>query len=188
MTGGIGLCGGHRTGKTTLANRIAEAVGVPFLKTDTSRVFADHGIHPSDPMDAATRLAIQWEVVKAAETIWQESSGPFITDRTPVDMMAYTLADIRGDTRMPYENLADYLAHCFEATNRFFNRLIIVQPGIPLIYEEGKAALNQAYIEHLNAVILGLCRDERLTVLSSVIPRDKTDLAGRIAAGVKSLN
>lgn len=160
---GIGLCGSHRTGKTTTAKKLAIDNDIPFVETTTSAVFAEHGLKPSSPMDFSTRLWIQDKVLAAAEEIWDQHRH-FITDRTPLDMLAYTLADIQGLTQVEFATLEDYVKHCFEATNHYFGSLCVVQPGIPLVAAPGKAALNEAYIEHLNTLVLGLCLDERQQV------------------------
>ncbi len=180
MNRGIGLCGSHRTGKTTLAREIAARSGLEFLQTTTSQVFARYGLDPSLQMDFSTRIWIQHKVVEAAESVWQQATGMFVSDRTPIDMMAYTLADIQGTTRVDFSELENYLDHCFSVTNRFFSRLVIIQPAIPLIHEEGKAALNRAYMEHLNVLIKGLCNDERLGCPFSLLPRDILRLDDRI--------
>ncbi|MCB2183857.1 MAG: ATP-binding protein [Desulfobulbaceae bacterium] len=176
----IGLCGSHRTGKTTLARVIAERTGMEFLQTTTSDVFAGNGLNPSEPMDFTTRIWIQQKVVDAAEEVWQGAVGSFITDRTPIDMMAYTLADIQGKTEVDFAALEEYLDRCFAATNKFFSDLVIVQPAIPLIHEEGKAALNKAYMEHLNILVKGLCFDERLDLSVRIMERKVVDLDERV--------
>lgn len=179
--GGIGLCGGHRVGKTTLAEAFAAASGLPCVRTTTSAVFARHGLDPAEPMPFATRLVIQHEILAAAEKAWREAKGRFITDRTPVDMMAYTLADIRGDTEVRFRDLEAYLDRCFLVTNEVFSTLVVVQPGIPLVHEGGKAALNEAYIEHVNALVLGLCHDQRLRCRTLLLDRGATALETRLA-------
>jgi predicted ATPase len=179
----VGLCGSHRTGKTTLARAIADRTGVPFLQTATGEVFARNGLQPSAAMDFATRLWIQHKVVEAAEAVWGQSAGVFVSDRTPIDMMAYTLADIQGGTQVDCAALTAYLDHCFAVANRYFSGLVVIQPSIPLVHEEGKAALNKAYMEHLNALIKGLCCDERLACRVTFIERAVVDLderAGRV--------
>ncbi|MCV6637582.1 AAA family ATPase [Candidatus Albibeggiatoa sp. nov. NOAA] len=176
----IGICGGHRTGKTTLARDTAQQLDLNFVQTSTSAVFQQHGLDPATPMDFTTRLWIQDKIILAAQEIWQQQQTAFITDRTPIDFMAYTLGDIQGKTEVEFENLENYLNQCFELTNSTFQHLFILQPAIPLVYETGKAALNKAYIEHLNTVVLGLCHDERLHIPVSVIPRQVMDLQQRI--------
>ncbi|MFN9397317.1 MAG: hypothetical protein ACK6BN_16085 [Pseudanabaena sp.] len=76
--------------------------------------------------------------------------------------------------------LNQYIDRCFSSTNQFFQNLVIIQPGIPLIYEEGKAALNAAYIEHINILVIGLCSDRRLTANVFCNAREAIDLEIRV--------
>ncbi|MCK5719172.1 MAG: AAA family ATPase [Thiomargarita sp.] len=179
MTACIGISGSHRTGKTTLAKVLAEKQNIPFIQTQTSKIFQQYGLNPSQTLDFDKRLWIQNKVLEQSIPLWQNS---FITDRTPIDFMAYTLADIQGKTEVNFIALQAYLDRCFDTNNQIFSQLIILQPAIPLIYEEGKAALNQAYIEHLNTIILGLCNDERLKCPSTVIKRHIISIEERILA------
>ena len=176
----LGLCGAHRTGKTTLAIAIASHLNIPFVRTTTSQVFADLGLDPAEPMDFKTRLFVQNHVLDAAEQVWQNSAVPFVSDRTPIDMIAYTLGDIQGKTEVDFDLLSQYIDRCFASTNQFFQNLAIIQPGIPLVYEDGKAALNAAYIEHINILVIGLCSDSPLKANVFCNARDAIDLETRI--------
>jgi hypothetical protein len=180
LEGNLGLCGAHRTGKTTLAIAISSHLNIPFVRTTTSQVFAQLGLDPAEPMDFQTRLFVQNHVLDAAEQVWQESASPFISDRTPIDMIAYTLGDIQGKTEVDFDLLSQYIDRCFASTNQFFQNLAIIQPGIPLVYEEGKAALNAAYIEHINILVIGLCSDRRLKTNVFCNARNAIDLEARI--------
>jgi hypothetical protein len=180
IEGNLGLCGAHRTGKTTLAIAISTNLNLPFVRTTTSQVFAQLGLDPAEPMDFQTRLFVQNHVLNAAEQVWQESASPFISDRTPIDMIAYTLGDIQGKTDVDFNLLSQYIDRCFASTNQFFQNLAIIQPGIPLVYEEGKAALNAAYIEHINVLVIGLCSDSRLKTNVFCNARDVINLKTRI--------
>jgi hypothetical protein len=179
MQQGIGLCGSHRTGKTTLARNIAKQCDLEFVVTTTSEVFAANGLKPSSPMDFKTRLWIQDKIITAAEEVWAGCDRTFITDRTPLDMLAYTLGDIQGVVMVDFVPLQEYIERCIQSTNRFFGCLCVVQPGIKLVPAPGKAALNLAYIEHLNTLVLGLCADERITVPFHLLPRQVVDLQKR---------
>jgi hypothetical protein len=180
INGNLGLCGAHRTGKTTLAIAIADRLNIPFVRTTTSQVFAQIGLDPAETMDFKTRLFVQNHVLDAAEQVWQSSPQPFISDRTPIDMIAYTLGDIQGKTKVDFDLLNQYIERCFASTNQFFQNLAIIQPGIPLVYEQGKAALNAAYIEHINVLVIGLCGDRRLVAEVFCNHRDAIDLETRI--------
>jgi hypothetical protein len=184
----IGLCGSHRTGKTTLAGTISERTGIPFVRTATSEVFKANALDPSSPLDFKTRLWIQQRILDAAESVWDAGQGQFITDRTPLDMAAYTLADIQGRTEVNFVELEEYLSRCFAATNKFFDLLVLIQPGIPLVHEQGKAALNEGYLEHLNYLILGLCGDERVKSRLLCLPRAMMAVSDRATMILNALD
>ena len=179
MQSGIGLCGAHRVGKTTLAQAVSQASRLPFLQTHTSQVFKQHGLDPAEPMTFATRLSIQREILSAAVTVWSQAEGRFISDRTPLDMAAYTLADIQGTTPVDGTAVTAYLNDCLHASNQFFSTLIVVPPGIPLINEPGKATLHSGYIEHLYTLVVGLCHDPRLFAKVCQLGRDVLSLSAR---------
>ncbi len=176
----VGMCGAHRTGKTTLAMELARLTGKRFVRTRVTEIFAQHGLHAAQQMDFETRLGIQYRILEACESDWLSADGDFITDRTPVDFLAYTLGDVQGETEVNYEHLEQYIERCFELSNRLFHTLVILQPGIPLAEAEGKAALNKAYIEHINSLIIGLCHDQRVHNRIITVRREVTDLDERI--------
>lgn len=179
MIRGIGLCGAHRVGKTTLAQAISDLRPIPFIRTSTSQVFQARGLDPAQPMPFHTRLSIQRDILSAAESVWTQASAPFVSDRTPLDMAAYTLADVQGTTQLDPASLIQYLEDCIGATNRYFDTLIVVPPGIPLVQEPGKAALNLSYIEHVHTLVVGLCHDPRVAAAVHLLPRALTSLDDR---------
>lgn len=176
----IGLCGAHRTGKTTLAMELARLTGKQFVRTRVTEVFKQHGLHAAEVMDFATRLDIQHRILEACESDWHAAAGDFTTDRTPMDFLAYTLGDVQGHTAINHADLNRYIERCFDLTNRFFDTLVILQPGIPLTEAEGKAALNKSYIEHINSLVIGLCHDQRVGCRVVTLSRDVTALDERI--------
>ena len=187
LDGNLGLCGAHRTGKTTLAIALASDLNISFVRTTTSQVFTELGLDPAEPMDFKTRLFIQNHVLDAAEQVWQDSVSPFVSDRTPIDMIAYTLGDIQGKTEVDFDLLNQYIDRCYVSTNQFFENLAIVQPGIPLVYEQGKAALNASYIEHINVLAIGLCQDSRIKANVYCNPREAIALDVRIRNILKNI-
>ena len=81
------------------------------------------------------------------------------------------------------DDIAAYSDRCFKATKQYFNDFIIVPPAIPLVFEEGKAPLSKAYIEHLHYLILGLATEVSNNIC--FIPRYCIDLGDRVST-VKS--
>lgn len=179
----LGLCGAHRTGKTTLARQFAEAKKWRFEATSVSAMFKELGYDPAQKFDFKTRLKIQEEILDRLTKFYQEISGMnVITDRTPIDLLGYTYAEAIGDVVSEEDQAAldRYADRCFELTNRYFSAVVIVQPGIPIVAEQGKASANKAYIEHLNAVMMGLLQDPRMKSSIAYIPRAKLTVEDRI--------
>lgn len=182
----LGVVGSHRTGKTTLAKMYAEKWNIPFVETKVSAIFKELGVDPSKLNDINERIGIQFEILRRTNELYKSANvlGGFISDRTPLDMLAYTLADIGNGLLSPETEalVAKYTQECIASTNKYFSTILLVQPGIPLVSEEGKAAMSQAYIEHLNTIILGLIVDERVTTAHYYIPRRVVDPQERMQA------
>lgn len=181
----LGLCGAHRTGKTTLAKAYALKAGATFLETSVSAINRELGFDLTKEHSFAERLDHQEKILARIDTIYGAHVGEdIITDRTPLDMIAYTLAEAHGDrvAEEDQERLARYVQNCIDVTNRRFGVLMLVQPGIPIVAEEGKASANRAYIEHLNSIILGLTVDERVKPIHFYIPRRLKKINERVEA------
>lgn len=184
----IGLVGSHRTGKTTLALEYAKVVGCEFVQTDVSGVFARNGADPKVDYDFSRRLSLQFKIIEHLAEVYQGASHSAITDRTPLDLLAYTVADIRRENMTP-QNIMDFMKYeeaCFRLTNAKIHSILLVQPGIPLVEREGSAPANIAYMNHLNLIMKGLLLDARLNVNTLQIRTDVLDLKARVTA-VKKL-
>lgn len=183
MNRGIGIFGAHRTGKTTLALALSDFTGRPFIKTGATNVFKSFGLNPSDKLDFSTRLQVQEAILEEFTTQWCSATEPFVTDRTPIDLLMYTFADIVGDTDVvDFDRLIEYKMRCFDVVSECFEGMMLLQPAIDLVAEEGKAALNKGYLEHLNTLGLGLVTDDLMTSNCDVfvMDRSKVDLGERV--------
>lgn len=179
----VGLAGAHRTGKTTLARAYAEKHKVPFVQTSASGTFARLGMDPRKDYPFGVRLMIQAEILADCEQVWRKNGDSYITDRTPLDLMAYTVADVTRENVGEAESkvLVDYLGTCFKVLNRCFPCVVIVQPGISLVERRDAAPCNVAYIEHINSLVLGFMVDERYEGEHFYIPRKRLALEERVS-------
>lgn len=191
----IGLCGAQRVGKSTLAKAFAEQTGVTFVATDASGVFSRLGVDPRVDYPLALRLKIQEAILAdfdAQYAVAEGEYGTFITDRTPIDLAAYTLADITRGTTAGRPDLTsstlDYVSRCMESASRFFGVIVLVQPGIALVDQPGKAPACMAHMEHINALAKGLLLDHRLHCRTYNIGREYTLLDSRVRALAKAVN
>lgn len=178
----LGLSGAHRTGKSTLAKAFSEKSGIPFVPTTATEVFKRLGVDPKADLPFGERLKIQWEILNEFSTLWSEHTD-FITDRTPIDMLAYTLADVRRGnlSSSDDEQLKAYSKECFALTNRFFSTIVVVQPGIEAKDAEGKAPASYGYTDHINRLIIGLVVSEDIACHHFFIPRKTLDLSKRVS-------
>lgn len=179
----FGLCGAQRTGKSTLAGAFAEEAGVPALYTSASGVFAEMGLDPKADYPLAQRLDVQRRILDSFEKQYRAvEGGIFIADRTPIDMMAYTIADIqRANVPSELEGVIEsYLKDCIEVSNATFSILMVVQPGIPVVEAEGKAPGSFAYTEHINHLVMGIVVSEAIESAHYYVPRDMLELEQRV--------
>lgn len=152
------------------------------------------GKDPKIEYPIGERIAIQEAILHAFERQYAEASKRhevWISDRTPIDLASYMLADVQRSTLVGAPGVADmvtgYVNRCLEATNRCFSTVVLVQPGIPLVEEEGKAPCCPAFIEHINALQAGLLLDQRLMTGHYMIPRRYTNLKDRIDSVAKAV-
>ena len=177
----LGLCGAHRTGKTTLAKALSFALDMPFISINTSEIFAANHIDPASAMDFRTRLGIQRKILNHACLEWQIATSAFICDRTPIDMMAYTLAEVSGKTLDPFmeSELSYYLDDCKKAVEKYFGCVVLIPPAIPIVDAIGKASPSKGYIDHIHLLCLGLLHNSH--VIGYSIDEDVVNVEARVA-------
>lgn len=181
-----GLCGAQQVGKSTLAGAFSEDVGVPALYTTASAVFSQLGLDPKVDYPLGQRIDIQRHILESFEKQYRSvEGGVFITDRTPIDMMAYMLADVQR-TNVPSHletAIESYLKDCIEVSNATFSILTVVQPGIKVKDGAvGKAPATFSYTEHINHIVMGITVSEAVQSAHYYIPRYLTDLEARVGA------
>jgi len=183
LTGlGMGLTGAHRTGKTTVADAVTRHNELPFVVSSASQIAQEMGIDLTKPIPFPLRLAYQERILEVYTALYEAQNDCFITDRTPLDLAAYLIADVPNDLTDPalIARTRLYIEKCFAITNKHFALVMQVQPGIPYVAAPGKPLPNQAYQEAINTIILGLMYDDRLEAEIDVIDRGMTQLTDRI--------
>ena len=181
----IGIAGAHRTGKTSLAEKLCERL--PFMtfgKTSVSnaRVWTNYGINPDGYFTFVERLQIQEELFNHMRGIVENTTAPAIFDRTYLDLLGYLYANIDETCSSMYDNqVMDYTIRNMQAMSRDFNKLIIVPPALEPISADnksGKVFMSRAYIEAINNHIVSYAARSGMDYI--IIPFEMTDLAERV--------
>lgn len=166
----VGVIGASGTGKTTLCERS----GFTFIRTDVSGVYKEMGLDPKVEMSLTQRLMVQTAILSRHRKIWDEwfnkfpgKEVHFVTDRTPVCFMTYTLAEISGYYKITEEEqllLRKYLDACRQTLDDYFDGhfLLIGDPHKPAGLDDGKvrATQNLAYHHHYQYLTLGIAEAE----------------------------
>ena len=180
----VGLLGAHRTGKTTLAKATAEASGIRFMQVQLSEAQRILGFD-SSKQDYAfkERRQIQEGLLNyMAELLAASANGNVIYDRTPLDLIGYTVS-LANSNVLDHDDelwLQKFIADCHALTNHYFHKVFLVQPGIPLEYSPKSAAPQPGYVNHLNYIYLGVVYELNMRTTAYVIPVWITDLDQRI--------
>lgn len=179
----IGLTGTHRTGKTTLAKAWAEKNDVEYLPLNVADVIQEEtGVDCANLTSMDLRLKAQRKLVEACDRTFLRRKTLFISDRTPLDVAAYTLGAVAMDmTPAQAQEVMQIVTDCIDITNSSFQSLVLVQPGIPYVSEPGKPPMNVAYQDLIHTLIVGLLKDGRLNVEQWRMPRRNVDIETRLS-------
>lgn len=93
----LAFCGASGTGKSTLAQHVAESFNVPLNPIGSRSVSKAMGYASPYDVDAAGQRAEFQRRLLANKVLWERTHDAFVTDRTPFDNLAYTIIhDVRA--------------------------------------------------------------------------------------------
>lgn len=181
----IGLCGAHRTGKSTLARLFSEVNGVPMVASSVSAIALRYDFDMDNHRRDEPSFREMQDVI--LDTLEKSFRGKptFISDRAPLDAAAYLIADMQASTGSPafQEGVLQYIDRAIRLTDELFDVVILVPPGIAFEAADGKPGANLAYQEHHHLIVRGLMGD--LTVSNGELARDNLKLDDRLDAVIE---
>ena len=144
----IAMAGPSGTGKTTLAEWIANEFKLPFITSSTKPLWEKHNIQSHKELITRTMLNPQWgldfqyEVLEFRQNIINNYES-FVTDRSPIDNLVYFL--MQNTPYLGEEATEAYISLCAEALSKM-DGLIQIPFGdhIPL-ENDGKRINNRFY-------------------------------------------
>ena len=180
----ISIIGGHRTGKTTLARALGQKLGIDYVPGGCAPVFDAMCLSPTDNLTFTQRLAVQHEILGIYHSKVSERSS-FITDRSPLDFIAYLLADLDTERAMALTEedesvILGYIEQCLHSVSSTLDVVVLVMPGIPVVESNSSAACKQPFIEKISALIYSYALNGDHSAKVILIPRELTDLEQRV--------
>lgn len=189
----FGFCGAHRTGKSTLAECMA-TMGFRYVPVNISKMQKDIGYNSAyQDYSWRDRVTIQAHLLNSFQTLLMETKNTVrpavvraeplvVMDRTPIDLIGYAMWSFPKDaTEADHKWMQEYIYACMHLTNTFFDKVILVQPGIHLIPSETSAPADGDMVEQFNQCYLAQFLSPQLTTTSVIIPREITELKERLA-------
>lgn len=190
----IAISGAHRTGKTTLAKALAARLECMYEPSNISGspVWKLLGMDPTAVLTFSERAVLQNKLLEYLESRYASFTGllgNWITDRSPVDILAYLMANVDGTcSDLFYDIFAKMQTKVKQINDNYIDITILVQPGISFDgtcpedkLKVGKVYLSEIYKETLNSLIFA-----QTTFISSsqtsfvVIPRNVITIDNRV--------
>ena len=155
------LSGSHRCGKSTLAKGLAESCGLTYVPIKTTEVALKHGYNPVAPMTLETRIGLQVILLDEYMSTIAGCPRPAIVDRSPLDHLAYLLAEIHMQSHNEVPHLMiEKLMKLIEATtstlSHHIDMVIYLHPLPTYEVDPTKPAPNRLYQYHYASVLRGM--------------------------------
>lgn len=171
----LGLFGTHGSGKTSLCEAyVAKHPDTTFIKTGVSDVYKSFKTDPKIRMSLEQRMEIQEKVLEVLCDQWEKGllshtgTGNVISDRTPFDLIGYTLAEVSGYDEISDElssRILGYVMQCRLAAQAF-DGFVHVPIGLPMVADptgKVRAASSLAYRAHLDMLMTKSAEDGGVT-------------------------
>jgi predicted ATPase len=177
----VALAGAHRVGKSTLAQAFAEKSGYVFLPSRAGQAHEELGLTVGLGLTAEQRMTVQERILDYhVQDIRAHVGQRWISDRSTLDFAAYTLLDAAHSAEYDHDRVAAYVDRCLKVGSSYYSTLVLIQPGITYVAEEGKPPSNVSQQEAFNFVLWGLVKDLRFDCFCGFLSRGVLDLAERV--------
>jgi len=167
-----GLTGASCSGKTTLAKELSKKLGIPFIPTSITEMAAEAGLpSPVADLNFIDRMNFQVGLLKAFERFLGKIDKPCIIDRTPVDLLAYTYAEVgmhstknalanRTNVFEDYDRqLIAYRALCLKLIYTYKPFIIFLRRLPDYEFNDYRPPIGFAYQIHCETLIKGFLSD-----------------------------
>jgi nicotinamide riboside kinase len=152
----IAIAGASGTGKTTLANAIAERYSLPINPVGARSVAKSMGFdNPYDVDKAGKRVEFQRRLFEQKRD-WEFANDRFVTDRTYLDNLTYCALHMAE--HLPDDAVEEFI----EATSRYDLILVLFRKDFQQL-DDGIRKTNQTYHSIYERILGSLLSDVRRT-------------------------
>jgi predicted ATPase len=153
----FGLAGAHRSGKSTLARRLADKLNMHYAPFQTTELMRAAGYDGVANLSVEDRMTAQERLLDAALAFYDALPRPVITDRTPLDMLGYLLAEIGMHGTPPdiADRAASYHERALQETRLRFDAIMVLRPLPHYEADPTKPPPNRAYQWHHQFIVEG---------------------------------
>ncbi|NIH77335.1 hypothetical protein FHV99_004587 [Ochrobactrum sp. P20RRXII] len=159
----IGISGAHGCGKTTLAKQYATQSGLEYIPASTNEIAKRAGYaHGSVDLDINERIKLQWSILEGFKGFIRDCPANTVTDRTPLDVAAYTMAEIgMHSTKLVdpavLKTVPALVREAQELTKKRFQHVTLLRPLPTYDAIDGKRPpANEAFQMHYQFLLEGL--------------------------------
>lgn len=180
------LIGAHRSGKTTTAKAVAERIGIHYHDAGVTRIMQEIGFNPVADLSIEDRLKAQKHLLMRYVEEIKAIKGAFITDRSPLDFIGYTLGEVTmHNTDLEVGNaIIDYIDACVRVANTHFDSMMVLRPLPFFTVDPTKPPPNLAYQEQHQLIVEGATQrfDGPRYFLETTDLQERVDLVMEIIA------
>ncbi|WPH68413.1 AAA family ATPase [Stenotrophomonas phage BUCTxx99] len=196
---GYGIAGAHRSGKTTLARAAALTRGIEYLDANVSKVITDLGYTPKQELPFEERLKVQNAILESLRFKYaMMGDKDFITDRTPLDVLGYTFAEVTRTTLTPelLRAFTEHVALAVRITVDHLAGVLLIRPVLGAPNSETSAQACPVYMQHVYVCIREMCESLGQEMFGrtlvghsdSMAPEDRERDMGQLIDVVNDLN
>jgi hypothetical protein len=172
--------GASGTGKTTLARLVADELDISFQPSSISASARKHGFNSVGLMTLKDRVRLQRHLLDDYLEMLDAAPRPIITDRTPLDMIGYMMAEFH----MLSHHAVDpallteaelYVSECLRETRKWFDHIFHLSRLDLYEIKNTRPPENPAYQRHTDLIMKGCLIDLGINVSYTIVAGQSLD-------------
>lgn len=177
----IGFCGAHRTGKSTLAEAVADKLGLELLPNPNTAVARGVDMATVNRIEDREGFDLQRAIMRGM--LERLVGDNHVADRTPIDAAAYLFADATAGVGLDWqhEEALQYMDQAVRETFQRFDLIVLVPPAIAVEPHPEKPPVNAAYQAHIHMLCRSMLLEREEWLATAVeLPVDVLDINERV--------